>query len=255
MARCPFKTKIVDASKGQSFVTKLLIIHANIEIMNTTKPTPEEFEKISDQLKKYVGRGEYKKGVDLVKKELKKFPKEFYYQYQYAKLLGDWADDLPIQSRKKLKSEAVKILKPLTKKLAGKPIQIRFGVCLNYYYQTYTFSEMYKFGKRFAKHDRKLGLYAQALGAGLTAEKKQSHRSLGSAQQWAQKSIQIWKKYNLKNEKYYFPFYSQAMSLTILGNYEKALKSLQRAAKVSQRAVNCSEFKELYSMITAANSK
>ena len=130
--------------------------------MKTPKSSIPEYEEIEPLLRGYVLKGQYKKGADLAKKTLKKYPDEFYYQYQYAKLLGDWADDLPIGRRKKIKFQAANILRPLTKRLAGKTISDRFGVCLNYYYQTSAFQEMYEYGKRFTIIDRRLGLYAQA---------------------------------------------------------------------------------------------
>lgn len=195
-----------------------------------------------EQLRKCALTGQYEKGTALALKFLKQSPGDFYFTYQYAKLLGDWADDLPVARRKKLKAEAVRILRPLTKQLAGKTAQIRFGVCLNYYYQAYAFPQMYAYGKRMVRHDRKLGLYAQALGASLIAEKKGSAR-------WARVSLQLWKKYGLKGESYYFPFYCQAVSLAILGERKLAMQNLKTAARLSGRSVGCEEFRELLGKI------
>lgn len=208
-----------------------------------------EADKIAQQLRSLALKGQYKKGSDLAKKVLKKYPGDFYFTYQYAKLLGDWADDLPVKRRKKLKADAAKILKPLTRKLSGQRVLVRFGVCLNYYYQTYAFSSMYNYGKRFEVTDRKLGLYAQALGASLFAEEIYFASSKWQAKRWATKSVQLWEKYGLKGESYYFPFYCLAMSWVILVDPKRAMANLKMAAKVSKRDVKCAEFKNLFNMI------
>lgn len=217
--------------------------------MSHVKSNVPNFDQLADQLKIYARKGQYKKGADLAKSILKKYPSDFYFTYQYAKLLGDWADDLPEKRKKKLKIEAAKILKPLTKKLSGKTVSMRFGICLNYYYQTYSYKNMYNFGKRFASADRKFGYYAQALGSGLYAEKLHYSKSRGQSKKWAQKSIDTWGKYNLKSEAYYFPFYSLATSFIILNEPVKAFDNLKHAAKVSDRSVKCDEFKALYKLI------
>jgi hypothetical protein len=217
--------------------------------MGLIKSKVPEADQIANQLVIFARKRQYKKGSELAKKVLKEYPDDFFFTYQYAKLLGDWADDLPIKRRKKLKTDAVKILKPLTRKLSRQSVAVRFGVCLNYYYQTYAFKSMYNYGKRFEVADRKKGLYAQALGAGLLAEKKYFTKDLAQAKRWALKSVQLWKKYGLKGESYYFPFYSLALSWVILDDARQALTHLKITAKLSQREVTCAEFKVLYNLI------
>lgn len=194
-------------------------------------------------------RGKYKEGSIIARNILKKFPNDFYFTYQYAKLLGDWADDLPKSKCLKLKQEASKILKSLTRKLSGQSVGVRFGVCLNYYYQTYSFKKMYYFGKRFESVDKRKSFYAQALGAGLLAEELHFKYHKTTSKKWAQKSIKIWGKYDLNKETYYFPFYSLATSYLILGDKDLAMRNLQKAAKVSKRKVSCKEFSNLYKLI------
>ncbi len=217
--------------------------------MKLIKSNVPEADQIAHRLRSFVLKGQYKKGADLAQKVLKEYPGDFYFTYQYAKLLGDWADDLPAKRQKKLKADAAKILKPLTRKLSRQSVAVRFGVCLNYYYQTRAFSNMYKYGKRFEVFDRKQGLYAQALGASLLAEEKYFKSSKVQAKKWANKSIYTWEKYNLKNEPYYFPFYCLAMSRVILGAPKIAMANLKMAARLSQRDIKCAEFKTLFNLI------
>lgn len=200
-------------------------------------------------LSKFVLAGKYKEGLPLAKRALKDFPQDLVCQYQYAKLLGDWADELSPAKRKKLKSEAVKILRRLTRRLQGQPTETRFGICLNYYYQSYKFKEMHAFGKRFTAVDLRKGLYAQALGACLHAETLQRSGNEALKKQWATKSIQAWKKYGLTKEPYYFAHYSCAKALALQGDRAGALKSLKTAARVSRRPLTDWEFKDVFAMI------
>ncbi len=219
--------------------------------MKKNKSKVPNVDQIAARLQRLALKGQYKKGSDIAKKILKTYPEDFYFTYQYAKLLGDWADDLPIGRQKKMKMKSAQILKPLTRKLSGKPAGMRFGVCLNYYYQTFSLHSMYKYGKRFMRTDKKLGLYAQALGAGLLAEENFNKSLQTRAKRWAGSAVVHWNKYGLKGETYYFPFYSLAMSWVILDQPDKALAHLKIAAKLSQRSLKCSEFEKLYQLIQA----
>lgn len=54
--------------------------------MRKTKlPVPSHTDRIKNQIRNFVARGQYKKGVDLVEKVLKSQPDDFYFKYQYAK--------------------------------------------------------------------------------------------------------------------------------------------------------------------------
>lgn len=217
--------------------------------MGIVKSNVPHADEIAARLRKLALKGQYKKGADLARNILKTYPEDFYFTYQYAKLIGDWSDDLPMNRRKKVKTQAAKILRPLTRRLSGQPVVVRFGVCLNYYYHTAAFRSMYNYGKRFEVSDRKQGLYAQALAASLLAEEKYFKSSKQPAKKWAMRSVQIWKKYGLNGESYYFPFYCLAMSHVILGDPKLAMTNLKIAAKLSQRSVKCAEFKILNSLI------
>lgn len=218
------------------------------------KMTEAEAEKFTKDLSKYVLVGKYKEGLPLVKKAMKQYPDDLVCQYQYAKLLGDWADELPPVRRKKLKTEAAGILASLLPRLRGQPAVRRFGICLNYYYQSYAFKDMYSFGKRFASTDRQKGYYAQAMGAGLYAEELHQAGKESQQKQWAAKSAKAWEKYDLKSEKYYFAHYSYAKALALNAELDKALKVLKTAARLSGRPITDWEFKDVLGMIESASS-
>jgi hypothetical protein len=216
--------------------------------MKPAHPTQEEKEKITVEIGHHIFRGDYKSALPIAKAARKIYPNDVFCRYQYAKILGDWADELPAARRKKLKQEAIGILKPLLRALGGESPEIRFGICLNYYYQAEDFLGMVRFGKKLAaRHDRQ-GYYAVGLGAGHEAMRLHLQRN-SRCRNWARKSITAWRRYDLAKEKYYFPHYIEAMAYGVLGNKPAGLKSLGRAAKASQRSVDDSEFADVRSLL------
>ncbi len=218
--------------------------------MKYGSPSAEWSKKFLNDLSKFILKGRYKEGLVLAKQALKKYPDSFVCLYQYAKLLGDWADELPPSRKKKLKAEAAQILKVLTRRMSGQSPDMRFGVSLNYYYQSYAFQDMYAFGARFHKFNPRKAFYAQALGAGLMAERYNQLGQRKRAMTWALKSNHAWEKYGLKGETYYFAHYSYAKSLAIAGDMRRAMSSLKTAARVSRRPITDWEFKDVLELMT-----
>lgn len=212
-------------------------------------PSDEFTHSLLMEIQPYLLKGNYKGGLVIAKRALKQYPESFVCLYQYAKLLGDWADELPEAKKRKFKHEAADILKDLTKRMSGQSVKMRFGACLNYYYQASAYQEMYAYGARFMKHDKRQGLYAQALGSGLLAEEKYLGGEMARAKTWAKKSISAWEKYGMKGEKYYFAHYSYAKAFAIAGDKKSALASLKNAARTSKRPLTDWEFKDVLQMI------
>lgn len=192
-------------------------------------------------------RGDYKAALKIAKEGLKKFPREFVCRYQYAKLLGDWADELPPSMRKKKKKEAVSILRPLLRRLGGIPLKQRFGICVNFYYQSGRWLPMYRFGRRFGRQDRQLGYYAQGLAAGLEAYER--HEKRKDPRPWAMRSVKAWERYDLAKEKYYFAHYSFAKSLALAGHKKTALAALKKAARLGKRPLSDWEFADVRALL------
>jgi hypothetical protein len=206
-------------------------------------------EDLTFKISKFILKGDYRSGLQIAKLAMKERPNEYFTKYQYAKLLGDWADELPLAKRLRYKKQAAKILLPITKSIAHEKPLTRFGICLNYYYQSYAFQKMYSFGKRFAKYDKSKSYYAKGLGAVLQAEVLWNKNKNRSAQAWAKKSISAWEKYDLKTEKYYFAHYSYAKALAIAGQNKDSKKALQRAATLSKRKLSDWEFQDVLSIL------
>jgi tetratricopeptide (TPR) repeat protein len=186
-------------------------------------------------------RGDYAKALSIIKPALAKDRDNFDLRLQYAKFLGDWADELPPARKKKYKRESISILKPLMKQLRGKPVETRFRLPLNYYYQSEDWRGMYAFGQRFARVDKHRAIYAQGLAATSLAESV----SGASSRTWAAKAVRAWKKYDFQREKYYFPHYVFAKALALSGKREDALKRLKIAARLGKRPITDWDFADV----------
>jgi len=206
-------------------------------------------ESVLTKLKALVLKGKYKEAMEIAGNALKLQPKNFELRFQYAKLLGDWADELPIAKKKKAKDQAIRILRPLLRSLSGKKPELRFGICLNYYYQSENFKGMYGFGRRLIANKNRNGYYASGVGASHEAFRLHQARKLSQAKNWTKKAIASWKSYGLAREKYYFPHYCEAMAFALNGENQKAMKSLKNAARLSHRTVQDWEFSDVLKLI------
>lgn len=212
--------------------------------MKNERPTPEWKEKITAEISRKILRGDYRSALPIAASARKRFPHDVFCRYQYAKILGDWADELPPAKKRKLKREAIRILRPLLRSLRGETPKVRFGICLNYYYQSEDFPGMVRFGRRLASRGERSGHYAIGIGAGHEAFRRNREKS-SRAKSWARLSLRAWKRYKLGTEKYYFPHYIEAMAYGVLGDSRNGMKSLKRAARLSGRPVTDWEFSDV----------
>jgi hypothetical protein len=213
------------------------------------KASQHKIDSIVNALKEKVLEGRYKEGVIIARKALRSDPENFVFQYQYAKLLGDWADELPAKTQSKYKKEAASILQKLTGRLSGKSFELRFGICLNYYYQKKEFKQMYAYGKRLAKTNKQKAYYSQGLGATLLGFDYWAEKRFAKAATWAKKATRAWQKYDLKSEKYYFAHYSYAKALALEGRSKEAMASLKAAARLSKRKLSDWEFEDVLKLL------
>jgi hypothetical protein len=221
--------------------------------MSTPLDDSADYLALMAKVDPFILRGDYKPALTLVRIELQKRPHDFDLRYQYAKLLGDWADELPPAQQKKYKAEAVAILSPLMKKLRGKPLETRFRLSLNFYYQSADWEGMYAFGERFMRRDRHRALYAKSLGATLLAfdlsvanalaKNRESKRK--AAHDWARRATKLWGLYDFSKEASYFPFYCYAKALALDGQVTSAMKQLKIAARLGKRSVTDWEFADV----------
>ena len=218
-----------------------------------------QIERFQTLIKRDTQSGNYSGGLKHARTALKLFPNDFAIQFLYAKLLGDWADELPPKEKKKHKRESLKIIRSLVRRLRGKSLELRFGVSLNLYYQAEDFLGMVRFGRRFQSAWRAKGIYATALGACLHAQKLYQAGRTRPAATWAKRSVEAWKKYDLQKDRYYFAHYSFAKALALSGDVRGAQSALSKAAKLARRPLSDWEFADVLQILkerkTASYSK
>lgn len=217
-----------------------------------SQPTERWLSDFRFILLKHVHRGDYRDGLKIVLRARKQYPKSVDVNYQYAKLLGDWADELPAQRQAEAKRKAIAILRPMTRALRGRSAEFRFGVCLNFYYQQKNFRGMHRFGKRLTLRGDRKGYYTQGVAGALQGHHEQQKGNPGRQRFWAQSSVQAWRKYGLKAEKYYFAHYCSALASALLGEHREALARIKIAARVSKRRLDDWEFKDVLALINLA---
>lgn len=222
--------------------------------MKSARPSSGFIEELSTAVNAEIFRGNYRRALPLVASARKRYPADVFCRYLYAKILGDWADELPTPRKKKLKREAIAILRPLLRALGGQTAKTRFGICLNYYYQSEDFRGMAKFGRRLAARRDRQGYYALGLGTSLESMRRNGKRD-PRAKAWAKKSIAAWRKYDLAKEKYYFPHYVESIAYAVLGENLRGMKSLKRAAKLSRRSIEDWEFRDALELLAARAGK
>jgi hypothetical protein len=201
------------------------------------------------ELLRHVHRGDYRSGLKVVLRARKLYPDSIDVRFQYAKLLGDWADELPARRQAEAKRKAVAILKPMVRALSGRGAEFRYSVCLNYYYQRKDYRGMHRFGKRLARQGARKGHYVQGVAGALEAFREHGRGRASARRRWARSSQEAWKRYGLGAEKYYFAHYCMALATALLGEKREALAHIQRAARVSRRKLDDWEFKDVMELI------
>lgn len=115
-------------------------------------------EKRLDEIKALILKADYKLAKALAARLRDEVKGDFEVDFTYAKLLGDYADELPPAEQKKLKTEAVRILEKLVRRMNGQPADVRFGVRINFYYQTRRFKDLEKVGRSLIARNRVKGV-------------------------------------------------------------------------------------------------
>ena len=215
------------------------------------EPDPAWLESFGARMREFALLADYAGGLQHARAALKKWPKNFYVRYQFAKMLGDGADALPKAEKKKRKREALRILAPLTRCLSGKDAALRVGVCINFYYQSEDFLGMARYGRRISRTGDRHGYYALGVGAAFLAQSRWNAHKKATAQSWAQESLDAWKRYNLKRERYYFAHYCAALAAGVAGKISDGRKHLAAAARLSGKPQTDWEFADALALLEA----
>jgi hypothetical protein len=209
-------------------------------------------EKDLAKIRALLLAADYKSAKQIAERLRKQVGTHFEVEYMYAKVLGDYADELPPAQQRKLKNASIRILEKLIYQLNGKSIETRYGIRINYYYQTKRFRDLERVGKTAPASHRIKGLYSAGAGASLEAERiVRAKGSLTRAQNVAHRAVGYWKHYFRLNprETYYFPYTLLAMAEAILGNEREMESALKKAARLSKRKIDFWEFEDVRKLL------
>jgi len=204
-----------------------------------------------DAILKLTHGAQYKAALKRAQQLRRNHRDHFDVEYMYAKILGDYADELPKKERAKLKREASQILKKLCYRLAGKSTETQFWVRTNYYYHLGRFQDLIRVGHELFKQNPLRGLYAIAGGSALHAEAQVHKKNQTIAKRYARQSLTYWKQYFKLSprEKYYFPYTLEAMAHAILNDEASMNRLLKKAEKLSGQKYDYWEFQEIRNLM------
>ncbi len=246
----PFGWRLIAfGARALHLVARVILTYFWIMRSPLKKPEQTWIDKFNSAVSACALRGDYVAALVIARDGFRRHPDEFVCQYQYAKILGDYADELPAKRKKKLKKESARLLRPLLLRLNGRSLGLRFGICLNYYYQTEDFHGMYRYGGRFLKQDSQRSYYAKGLAAALIAHELHQGNKVASSRSWARKGVNAWTRYDLSKDRYYFAHYSAAKAWALSGDGSKAMKALKRAAVLGKRPISDWEFADVLALI------
>lgn len=110
------------------------------------------------------------------------------------------------------------------------------------YYQTDNFKRQYDFGVSCARAGDKKGYYSQGVGATSHAHVLAGKGQWSRARRWARKAIRAWQRYEKAYPTYYNQYIHRAAAEGLLGLFFDMEKSLEKAAKLSGRKADFTEF-------------
>jgi hypothetical protein len=227
--------------------------------MRTDQGRDKTIQNELERIRALQLRADYKSAKAAAAKLLKRVPGHFEATYMYAKIVGDYADELPPKAKAAHQKEAGRILSKLIRRLKGQPPQLRYGVQLNFYYNAKRFKDLERFGLRFTAVLRDKGLYAAGAGAALEAERLAglpAPRARSRAKAAASRGLGYWSKYFelVPRETYYFPYTLVANCHAILGKEREMDRAIGRAARLSKQPLSYWEF-EVARKLLAARDK
>jgi len=207
------------------------------------------------QIKRLLDLARYEEALSKCKALSRLHPNEFEIHYLHAKILGDFADELPPAPRKKLKRKAVTLLRQLAFRLRGQSAETRFGVRSNLYFHDGQFDRLLLVARAFTYRLPRRSRYAAAAAYALNAERQLrcSHdvAARSRAKKLAKKGQLLWETYFKKypDESYYYPFTLLATCYAVRADLENMEKALRRASRLSKRPPDYWEFSEIRSLL------
>lgn len=199
---------------------------------------------------KAVEDADYQKAMDVLTPVYKRYPRDFRVGKTYAMALGDYAETLSGERRKRLKRRSCAMLGKLVKKLGNARWRLNISTRNEYYYHTGQFRKQYGLGLEAVTGGEQGGHYGQGVGAANYAYEHALKGQSRLAALWAEKAIAAWEAFFKFKDDYYNAYVHYALALGILGRAKEMKAALKKSAKLSGKPDSYREFAEVREKIS-----
>jgi tetratricopeptide (TPR) repeat protein len=185
------------------------------------------------QAKKLLSQSKVSKAQNLLKLAMKSTPDDFQITYMYAQLLGDISLTKSGVQQRRMKGQAVALLKQLSRKLRNRSAEERWKVLRHLYYFSSQDLKNYRLGILEVSRGNKLGHLSQGIGAGCHALALFKKGNIKSAKAWALKSELAFVALFEVDKRLPNRLCHYARALSIQGKYTESAQCIKEAIKTS----------------------
>ncbi|MDE2490009.1 MAG: hypothetical protein KGM24_04130 [Elusimicrobia bacterium] len=195
-----------------------------------------------------VRKARYKDALRAAKKRWRAQPGNPYAVYSYAVLLGDCQDGLSLAVVERNRRSAVRLLKPLMRRLSAFAPAHRPSIRNEYYWFSRQRLKQYRIGIEEVRAGRRRGTCSQGVGAAWHALDLARRGRLARARRWARASERAWKRF-LADDSYYNAYVHLGLALGVLGRRGEMEKALRTGARLAGKPAIWHEFEEVRALV------
>lgn len=209
--------------------------------------SPRE-EELAAKIRETYNAGHGKKAVEMSIDFLKEFPESRVARYHYAVTHGDYSAEIGLSEEESKRYREIGnngfkalIADPNFKKW---PFKFQFSVRNEYYWFFELHQEQYELGIETIPQSEN-GHYSACVGSSMLAFKTLKAGNIPLSEEWAEKSLIHFEKYEKYMPDWYNINYFSSQSLACLGRYEEALlcyKDMYRKQKAPINEAEVAEF-------------
>jgi len=205
---------------------------------------------LRSRVSRFIFAADYGGALALLRRRRRESPEDFFVAYEYASVLGDYAESLPPRRRARAKRESIGLMRALLLRSRAEPDRrVLFALKNEFYWQTGNRRAQYRLGAREARLGLGAGAYSQGVGAAWHAYELAARGRRKRARRWALRSVAAWARYRRIKPGYYNPYVHLALALGVLGRRDAAEGALGTAARLCGKPPGYREFAEIRDLL------
>ena len=213
---------------------------------------------LTDEITRTYNAGDCKLAVEKSIEFLNEFPKSYMARYKFAVMHGDYSytAGLSFEDKKKYRLIGNYGIKDLAEDpdLKRWPKEFQSRLRNEYYWFFEMPLEQYKLGLEDLADNNLGGHYSATVGAAMLALKSLKSGKITTAEEWAKKSIEHFKKFEDYKPTWANINYFAAQSFACLGKYADAVVSFKDMYRKLQAAVNETELADFITKLEEIKS-